>query len=133
MPRNKKSDTPLIDRIKNRIVVSDNGCWEWQGSLRNGYGSMTFEKKTHSVHKVSYIIHNGEISDGLVVCHSCDNKICCNPSHLFVGTQSVNLEDARQKDRRPTAKHGTNSKYTLGCRCDSCKLAKRQYETNRRS
>lgn len=123
MPRSKKADSLLIDRIKDKITISEKGCWIWGGSQRNGYASMTFNNKTFSVHRVSYTIHNGEIPQGLVICHKCDIKLCVNPAHLFSGTQAINLLDARIKGIRPTAIHGTASKYSLGCRCDMCKEA----------
>lgn len=115
-----------------KVIINDNGCWIWQGSFRGKYPIMNFNNKTHSVHRVSYSLNNGDFDHDLKVCHNCDTPPCVNPAHLFLGTQAVNLEDARLKGRRPIAIHGTNSKYSMGCRCDDCKNAKSTYDRGKR-
>lgn len=76
-------------------------CWEWQSStlISNGYGAFSFRKKKRYAHRVSYELHHGPIPNGMFVCHSCDNRKCCNPAHLFLGTNSDNVDDMMQKDR----------------------------------
>lgn len=76
------------------------GCWEWQkGISPSGYGVSTFEGKQYRTHKLSYLIFKGEIKEGLLVCHKCDNPICCNPEHLFLGSPKQNMLDCSQKGR----------------------------------
>lgn len=67
-------------------------CWEWRGKQSpNGYGYIgSFQK----VHRLSYELHKGPIPKGLVVKHTCDNKLCVNPDHLELGTYSENLKEA---------------------------------------
>jgi hypothetical protein len=58
-----------------------NGCWLWQGKPNRGYGEFSLKHKSLRAHRVSYIIHNGEIPDELNVLHKCDNPLCVNPAH----------------------------------------------------
>lgn len=82
-------------------------CWLWRGSV-SGTGSVkhaqftvTVAKKQHHIkaHRVAWEVANGPIPAGLCVCHRCDVGHCCNPAHLFLGTQQENLDDARRKGR----------------------------------
>lgn len=82
-----------------------NACWEWTGSLRNGYGQMSYldggKTRNEGTHRVAWRLTNGPIPDGMFVCHACDNPPCCNPSHLFLGTALDNNRDANRKGRHP--------------------------------
>lgn len=80
------------------------GCWLWIGgvSYPPGYGRMT---RGQYAHRVSYEIHRGKIPVGMHVLHRCDNRLCVNPDHLFLGTQSDNMRDMMAKGRgRPNGK-----------------------------
>ena len=85
--------------------AEENACWEWSGALRwNGYGVFRHLNKSVLAHRASFIIHKGPIPDGCVICHSCDNRKCCNPNHLWSGTQKENLQDMFNKNRDAKSK-----------------------------
>jgi len=73
-------------------------CWEWHGpSTHAGYAAMPIKNTWYTGHRISYFLHHGAITDGMVVRHRCDNKICTNPEHLELGTMSDNIKDYHQR------------------------------------
>lgn len=97
-PEQKRQN--MIDHY-NKYVIRKEGCWGWSGAQRRKdepyYAVMSYERKIIPAHRVSWIIHKGNIPDGLWVLHSCDNKTCSNPDHLFLGTVKDNVHDAMKK------------------------------------
>lgn len=89
----------LFDRIIMRVVFTPDDCWEWQGGLSHGYGRVGINNKTVSTHRAMYEILKGPIRQGMFLCHKCDNPKCCNPDHLFEGTQLDNMQDCKSKGR----------------------------------
>jgi len=92
-----------VDRIlPNTHRPSIFGCWLWaKGKVQGGYGRLYFRGSMWLAHRVAYTVYTGEIPKGMQVHHSCDNPSCCNPQHLWVGTQADNMEDMRFKGREP--------------------------------
>jgi hypothetical protein len=79
---------------------ADTGCLNWRGArTSNGYGGITFLGKTYTVHRLAWLAHRGPIPSELRICHSCDNRLCLEPSHLFLGTPQQNTIDMIQKGR----------------------------------
>jgi hypothetical protein len=117
-------------------VDKTSDCWLWTASTRGktGYGAFKIQGKVVDAHRLSYQIHKGQIADGMLVCHTCDNRLCVNPDHLWLGTYQDNWIDALQKgrakapDNKHRIKHPSISQYRKGCRCEECKECKRQYD-----
>ena len=89
-------------RFWSKVCVVAGSCWEWIGALSGaGYGDFHIgEGSLHTLaHRFSFELHNGEIPDGLIVMHTCDNPCCVNPEHLRLGTMADNQCDMAQKGR----------------------------------
>ena len=87
-----KVETPLDQRFMSKVKIS-RGCWEWQGTMLDGYGVARVDGRRVGAHRVAYTLMVGDIGPGLFVCHHCDNKRCVRPDHLFVGTVQDNVND----------------------------------------
>ncbi len=89
------------------------GCWNWDGQRgEKGYGIFLLNRKGAGAHRVAWTLARGPIPDGLFVLHSCDNRACVNPSHLFLGTNRDNVEDMLRKGRQPRGEAKTLAKLT---------------------
>lgn len=97
-------DIELQNKIMEKITVTKNGCWEWNAYRHpTGYGRMGVRRyPTKWAHRLSFLAFTGPLST-LSICHRCDNPPCCNPDHLFSGTQKENADDMMHKMRHPLA------------------------------
>lgn len=92
-------------RFWSKVEPRPSGCWEWTGATRRGgYGVFVYRLASYRVrqdtaHRLSWEMLYGPVPDGLLVCHSCDNRRCVRPSHLWLGTDQDNSDDKMRKGR----------------------------------
>jgi hypothetical protein len=118
-PKNTKAQNITSFWSRVRIVPGNaNECWNWVGWVqKNGYGKFCEgHNKYYLPHRYAYTLKNGPIPKGLLVCHRCDNRLCCNPNHLFLGTHKDNSQDSIAKGR-----------WLAGSRSPTAKLTDAQY------
>lgn len=89
-----------------QYINTENGdakkCWLWIGSLSGKMqdrGQFSHGGKKHQAHRFVFEMINGPLAEGEVVRHTCDNSLCCNPTHLIRGTKSENERDKYMRDR----------------------------------
>ena len=89
-------------------------CWLWTGRLTtSGYGAFSINGGHTVAHRVIYTAFNGDIDEGMVVMHSCDNRQCCNPRHLIAGTVAENNLDCIEKGRHVAPSGEANGRCRL--------------------
>jgi hypothetical protein len=90
----------IEDRLYRSVRIGNQyECWPWLGSVNSaGYGQLTYKNKHYAVHRVAYELFFGSITKRDVA-HRCDNRLCCNPGHLFQASRSENMQDAVAKSR----------------------------------
>lgn len=96
-----------INSFMLKVHKMDSGCWHFTGYINKaGYGQIKIINNVIHAHRASWILHNGHVPSGLLVCHKCDNPKCVNPDHLFLGTHKDNAIDMVIKGRHRMTVYG---------------------------
>jgi hypothetical protein len=91
-------ERPTEEQRFLKYVNKTETCWEWTASLdKDGYGRFTSPERL--AHRFAYRHYKGAIDEGALVLHSCDNRKCCNPEHLRLGTAQDNINDCLDRGR----------------------------------
>lgn len=95
------SDRRVLSRLLSKIEIVGE-CWNWTGATfrDSGYGAINVGGQAMLAHRVSFLQHGLGNPGELFVCHRCDNRLCINPSHLFLGTNRDNVDDMLRKGRQ---------------------------------
>jgi hypothetical protein len=118
--KNKRSDAEIVSDFWRRVNRgTKKECWEWMGG-RNGntritsYGVFWARRKKYKAHRFAFELSHRSLRAGECACHSCDNPPCCNPAHLFAGTNADNMRDSIAKGRahRECGEQRYNAKLT---------------------
>jgi hypothetical protein len=97
----EKARAAFLEKFKEK----EEGCWEWEGRCdRDGYGELTSAGVAYRAHRVSLLVHHGIQPGPLQVLHTCDNRRCVRPDHLWLGTNADNMRDRTVKLRNGNLK-----------------------------
>jgi hypothetical protein len=111
MPSRKSTPEAFWKRVYRS--GGPDACWPWLSSITvYGYGQYGWEGKNQRSRRIAWQLTNGPIPEGLCLCHHCDNRPCCNPAHLFLGTLADNVHDMHSKGRGLRGEGVGNSKLT---------------------
>ena len=123
--------------FKSRLKIVENKdfekpCLIYTGSVSiQGYGKMMIDGVEHRVHRLAWILATGnEIKNQIN--HLCHVKLCCEPTHLYDGTQQQNMNDlskiiqstpefpcghARTETNSRIIFYNNRKRFTKACKC----------------
>lgn len=95
----------------NVSIGQPDQCWLWQRRKNHdGYGEIMVDGRKLRAHRVSWSFENGEIPKGSEICHTCDNRACCNPAHLLAASHAFNIADMMAKGRQAVGEAASGAK-----------------------
>ena len=116
----------LSSSAKSKKMPS--GCWEYRGTIeKRGYGVLEVDRRQWRAHRYMYVQTHGPVSDDLYICHKCDNRLCVNPDHLWLGSLRDNAIDMARKRRAGGQKIGPDTAAIIKADTRSYSLISEQF------
>ena len=108
--------TSVAERFWSKVDKGGSDeCWPWTvGLFSAGYGAFKLNHRAEHAHRMAWALTNGPIPEGKWVLHKCDNRACCNPAHLYLGTHQDNMDGKARRGR-------SNRKLTNAQRREICR------------
>ena len=105
LKRGLRADELILSRADQS--AGPDACWPWTGTKNaDGYGIIRRQGRRHAASRMVYQVVCGDIPDGAVICHHCDNPACCNPKHLYAGSVAENSWDREFRNRGAALANG---------------------------
>lgn len=109
-----------MERFWSKVAKAE-GCWRWTAATEDGYGRFALSRRNERAHRVAWILAHGDPGE-LHVLHKCDNRLCVNPEHLFLGTNADNVADREAKGRNKPPPRCAHEQLARGERHGRAKL-----------
>ncbi len=94
-----------------KCIETESGCWNVTNhALVKGYPVKTVNQRQERISRMMILSQGEEIPKGILVCHTCDNPLCINPEHLYLGTPQQNVNDKKNRGRMPD-QYGERNPY----------------------
>jgi hypothetical protein len=92
--------------------AGEHACWLWKGRVSRRYGVISLNDRPTRAHRAAWILTRGAIPAGMFVCHRCDEPLCCNPAHLWLGSPKDNVRDCVSKRRHAHGEAAATAKMS---------------------
>lgn len=107
------SDAYIINKVLSNTVLNENGCWDYTGRKNyRGYGDISAAGGSIRTHRLSYYYFYRQNPGNLLVLHSCDRPVCCNPAHLSIGTTEDNMKQAAERYRMCRGEANSKTRFS---------------------